>query len=68
MPATGVLSVFAALEPDGMYPVDDNAVHAVIYPADGLTRLPWPAGLPEELRFDIAELLPEPLDVAGRGR
>lgn len=61
VPAAGVLSVFAALEPDGMYPVDDNAVHAVIYPADGLTRMPWPADLPEELRFDIAELLPEPL-------
>lgn len=61
VPATGVLSVFAELEPDGMYPVDDKAVQAEIYPAAGLTRVSWPADLPQELRFDIAELLPEPL-------
>ena len=61
IPATGVLSVFAALEPDGMYPADDKAVQAAIYLAAGLTRAPWPADLPEQLRFDIAELLPEPL-------
>jgi Domain of unknown function (DUF1963) len=61
VPASGVLSVFAALEPDGMYTADNKDVHAAIYPAAGLTRAPWPADLPEELRFDIAELLPEPL-------
>jgi uncharacterized protein YwqG len=61
MQPTGLLSIFVALEANGMYLEDDDCVHAEIFPMEGLSRAPWPAALAEDLRFEVAELAAEPL-------
>jgi len=64
MPDSGLLSIFAAIEPDGLYPPDNKAVHAAIFPPADLSPAQWPPDLPTGLRFEVAELVPEPLPSA----
>jgi hypothetical protein len=40
---------------------DESAVDVQIHRLDGLHRASWPDDLPEVLRFDVAELVPEPM-------
>ncbi len=61
LPDEGLLIVFVALEADGGYPANERAVHIEVVPATALRRASWPARLPEELRFDEAQLPPEPI-------
>ncbi|MGB8858776.1 MAG: DUF1963 domain-containing protein [Ilumatobacteraceae bacterium] len=62
LPSNDVLvALFAAIEPDGGYPVAPNAVSAHVVPLDGLRRLPWPARLSAELRLTMAIAVPEPM-------
>jgi hypothetical protein len=61
LPDEGLLIVFVALEADGGYPANQRAVHIEVVPATALRRASWPARLLEELRFDEAQLPPEPI-------
>lgn len=62
LPSNDVLvSLFAAIEPDGGYPVASNAVSVQVVSVDGLRRLPWPTHLAAELRLTMALIVPEPM-------
>jgi hypothetical protein len=61
LPSSGLLLVFIGLEADGGYPRTDRSIHAVLVDTPELKRAMWPARLPEELRFETAVLVPEPL-------
>lgn len=56
-----LVAVFAAIEPDGGYPVAPDAVSVLVVPVAGLSRLPWPTRLPAELRLTMAIAVPEPM-------
>ena len=59
LPPHGLLIVFVDLEPDGMFPTSETAVHVQIVDTSSLKRRAWPRGVAEELRFDPAVLIPE---------
>ncbi|MDO8389449.1 MAG: DUF1963 domain-containing protein [Actinomycetota bacterium] len=61
LPSNDVLvAVFAAIEPDGGYPVEPDAVSVHVVPLEDVRRLPWPKRLPDELRLTLAIAVPEP--------
>lgn len=61
LPSNVRLAVFAAIEPDGGYPVSPNAVAALTLPVDGLRRVPWPTSLPPELQLTMSIAVAEPM-------
>jgi hypothetical protein len=60
LPAAGSLVVFADLDEAGV-PTDGRAARVSLIDDRRLNRARWPSGLSDELRFQAAELLPEPL-------
>ena len=61
VPPEGLLVVFASIEADGGYPLRSDAVHVEIAATHDLKRLSWPADLAEEIRYQPALAVAEPM-------
>lgn len=61
LPSDGWLVVFVALEPDGNYPPDDDAVRCRYLSDQAVLRMSWPDDLPASQRWDVEAVAAVPM-------